>query len=91
MQAPCVFLWGFLQMLWSPCVFLCMYVVASVSSVQCVCFAVDPCPSLKCGLNVPDSCHWVISVQDSVLVINFTPQRQRNMIEIAKEKTEIFS
>lgn len=93
MRAPCVFLWGFLQMLWSPCVFLCVYVcvlcVFICAVCLSICFAIDP-SLLKCGSDVPDSCHWVIPFQVSVLVIDSIPLRRRNMIEIAKERQKYF-
>lgn len=55
----------------------------------CACMWPSVCqPLLKCGLDVPDSSHWVNYFQVSVLVINFIPLRQCIMIEIAKEKTE---
>lgn len=39
-------------------------------SIFAVCSTVDPSPSYKCGSDVPESSHWEISFQVSVLVIN---------------------
>lgn len=78
-----VCLWGFLQMLWSQCVSVCTCYV-------CVCSCVYLCNRLenllcsrslsllKCGLDDPESCHWVISFQVSVIVIDSIPLRQQN-------------
>lgn len=64
-------------------VHVCSLLESGMCVRVCVYCAVDLRPSEKCGLDVPDSWHWVISFQVSVLVINFIPLRQGNMIEIA--------